>query len=255
VSETHAHERHNRQFWDADADDYQAVHGGDLTARPLAWGAWRIPEAELGVLGDLAGLDVLELGCGAGQWSIELAARAARPVGLDQSLVQLKHAVANRDATRVAVPFVAASGEAAPFRDASFDVVFCDHGAMSFCDPCVTVPEVARLLRSGGLLAFSQASPLLYMTWDERLERQDTRLHRAYFGLGRLDLGDGTVDFQLPHSAWFHLFREHGFSVEDFVELQPREDASTTYDDFAPHDWARRWPAEQIWKVRKGGAP
>jgi SAM-dependent methyltransferase len=254
-SHPHPHERHNREFWDADADEYQAVHGGDLTARPLAWGAWRIPEAELGVLGDLAGLDVLELGCGAGQWSIALAARAARPVGLDQSLVQLKHAAANRDAASVTVPFVAASGEAAPFRDASFDVVFCDHGAMSFCDPRVTVPEVARLLRPGGLLAFCHATPLLYLTWDERRERQDMKLYRSYFGLGRMDLGDGTIDFQLPHSAWFRLFREHGFSVEDFLELQPREDASTTYDDFAPHEWARRWPAEQIWKVRKRAIP
>ena len=251
MSESYAHERHNREFWDADADDYQAVHGGDLTARPLAWGAWRIPEAELGVLGDVAGLDVLELGCGAGQWSVALAQRAARSVGLDQSLVQLKHAVENLDAARLTVPLVAASGEAVPFRDASFDVVFCDHGAMSFCDPEVTVPEVARLLRSGGRLAFCHAAPLVYLTWDERRERQDTRLHRSYFGLGRMELGDGTIDFQIPHGEWFRLFREHGFSVEDFIELRPPEDATTTYDDFTPHAWARRWPAEQLWKVRK----
>ena len=141
MSERQPHERHNREFWDTDADDYQAVHGGDLTDRPLAWGAWRISEAELRVLGDASGLDVLELGCGAGQWSIALATRAVRPVGLDQSLVQLKHTVANREATGVTVPFVAASGEAAPFRDASFDVVFCDHGAMSFCDPRVPCPK------------------------------------------------------------------------------------------------------------------
>lgn len=245
------HERHNREFWDADADDYQAVHGVDLTGRALAWGAWRIPEAELGVLGDVGGLDVLELGCGAGQWSIALAARSARLVGLDQSLVQLKHAVENRDAAHVGVPLVAASGEAVPFRDASFDIVFCDHGAMSFCDPRVTVPEVARLLRPAGMLAFAQTSPLLYLTWDERRERQDTKLHRSYFDLGRLELGDGTIDFQIPHSEWFRLFREHGFFVEDFSELRPPEGATTTYDDFAPLDWARRWPAEQIWKARK----
>ena len=34
-----------------------------------------------------------------------------------------------------------ASAERVPFRDASFDLVFCDHGAMSFCDPDRTVPE------------------------------------------------------------------------------------------------------------------
>ncbi|HKA92705.1 MAG TPA: class I SAM-dependent methyltransferase [Acidimicrobiia bacterium] len=250
---TSEHQRHNRDFWDADADDYQAVHGADLTARSLAWGAWRTSEDELDVLGDTRGLDLLELGCGAAQWSIALAGLAGRPVGLDQSLVQLKHAVANRETVGAAVPLVAASGEAVPFRDASFDVVFCDHGAMSFSPPDATVPEVARLLRPGGLLAFSQTTPLLYLTWDERRQRQDTRLHRSYFGLGRLDLGDGTVDFQVPHGEWFRLFREHGFVVEDLIELQPGEDASTTYDDFAPHEWARRWPAEQIWKVRWSG--
>src|SRR5215471_1429735 len=138
------HERHNREFWDADADDYQAVHGADLTTRPLAWGAWRVPEDEVGVLGDVRGLDVLELGCGGAQWSIALAGLGSRPVGLDQSLVQLKHALASRDTAGGAVPLVAASGERVPFRNASFDVVFCDHGAMSFCPPEVTVPEVAR---------------------------------------------------------------------------------------------------------------
>jgi len=245
------HERHNRAFWDADAEDYQALHGDDLTARAQAWGAWRIPESELDVLGDVRGLDVLELGCGAGQWSMALADDGASPVGLDQSLVQLKHAVANRDAAHADVPLVAASGEAVPFRDGSFDIVFCDHGAMSFCDPEVTVPEVARLLRPDGLLAFCHATPLLYLTWDTKRERQTDRLQRSYFGLGRLDLGDGTVDFQIPHGAWIQLLREHGFVIEDLLELRPSADATTTYDDFAPHDWARRWPAEQIWKARK----
>jgi SAM-dependent methyltransferase len=251
VSGSGQHERHNREFWNADADDYQARHGDDLTIRARAWGAWRIPESELGVLGDARDLDVLELGCGAGQWSVALADDGARPIGLDQSLVQLKHACSNRDAARRVVPFVAASGEAVPFRDASFDVVFCDHGAMSFCDPTATVPEVARLLRADGLLAFCQATPLVYLTWDVRRERQDTRLHRSYSDLGRMHLGEGTIDFQLPHGEWIRLLRDHGFVVEDLIELRPTESATTTYDDFVPDDWARHWPAEQIWKARK----
>jgi SAM-dependent methyltransferase len=251
VNGTQRHERHNREFWDADADDYQSLHGDDLSARARAWGAWRIPESVLKVLGGVDGIDVLELGCGAAQWSIALAGDGARPVGLDQSVVQLKYATANRDAVRATVPFVAASGEAAPFRDASFDLVFCDHGAMSFCDPRVTVPEVARLLRADGLLAFCHATPLVYLTWDERRERQDTRLHRSYWDLGRMHLGEGTIDFQLPHGEWVRLLRDHGLVVEDLIELRPPDGAVTTYDDFVPEAWARRWPAEQIWKARK----
>jgi len=52
-------------------------------------------------------------------------------------------------------PLVHASGEAVPFPDASFDIVFCDYGAMTFADPYSTVPEAARLLaarRAAGFL-------------------------------------------------------------------------------------------------------
>lgn len=252
MSRAQDHERHNRAFWDADADDYQSLHGEDLNVRARAWGAWRIPESALQVLGDAVdGREVLELGCGAGQWSIALAVDGARVVGLDQSLGQLKHASANRDAAGASVPFVAGSGEATPFADASFDIVFCDHGAMSFCDPRVTVPEVARLLRPNGLLAFCHATPLLYLTWDARRERQDTRLHRSYWELGRMHFGEGTIDFQVPHGEWIRILRDHGLIVEALIELRPPDDATTTYDDFVPDAWARRWPAEQIWKARK----
>ena len=53
---------------------------------------WQLPESELRVLGDVAGKDVLELGCGAAQWSILLAGQGARVVGLDNSERQLEHA-------------------------------------------------------------------------------------------------------------------------------------------------------------------
>ena len=45
--------------------------------------------------------------------------------------------------------------------------------------------------------------------------------------------------------------RHNGFVVEDLIELRPPGDATTTYPEYVPHGWARRWPAENIWKVRK----
>ena len=245
------HERHNRAFWDDDADRYQRAHGDALTDAPLAWGAFRAPESELHVLGDVGDLDVLELGCGAAQWSIALTALGARCVGLDLSIAQLRHARRNASASAVTVPFVLASGEAAPFAAASFDVVFSDHGAMSFCDPAVTVAEAARLLRPGGRFAFCTSSPLLYLTYDRARERQTRKLHMEYAELGRMIFADGTIDFVRPPSEWIRLFRTHGFVVDDLLELVAPPGARTTYTDFVPADWARRWPAEQIWKLHK----
>jgi SAM-dependent methyltransferase len=251
---TSAHERHNRAFWDADADDYQAAHGAELAGAPLAWGAFRASEAELRVLGapgDLAGLAVLEFGCGGGQWAVALSGLGARVTGLDVSRGQLRHAQKNAGAAGAAVALVCASGEAAPFAPSSFDVVFCDHGAMSFCDPQRTVPEVARLLRPGGVFAFCAATPLVYLTYDEVRDRQTRELKRPYTELGRMAFGDGTVDFVLPPGDWLRLFRANGFAVEDLIELVAPSDATTTYTDFVPKRWATRWPAEQIWKLRK----
>lgn len=238
------YERHNRTFWDVDADAYQSIHGQNLSHAPLAWGVWRIPESEVGALGDVVGHDVLELGCGAAQWSIALADAGAWPVGLDLSASQLRHA--QKSITRL----VQASAIATPFRDACFDIVFCDHGAMSFCDPDLTVPEAARLLRSGGVLAFCSASPL-HMVCDDGI-RVTRKLRRDYFDMRRFDWsGEGTIDFQVEHGAWIRLFRRSGFVIEDLIELRAPEGATTTYVEFVDQKWARRWPAEQIWKVRK----
>jgi SAM-dependent methyltransferase len=248
---TSEHERHNRTFWDDDADDYQAAHGGQLAAAPLAWGAWRIPEGELGVLGDLAGCDVLEFGCGAAQWSVALSGLGARCVGLDLSRGQLQHAAKNVADAATRVALVQASGEAPPFATGSFDVVFCDHGAMSFCDPSRTVAEVARLLRPGGLFAFCASTPLLYLTYDVARDRQTRELRMRYRDLGRMSFGDGTIDFVLPPGDWIRLFRANDFEIEDLIELLAPEGAKTTYADFVPYRFAHRWPAEQIWKVRK----
>lgn len=74
-----------------------------------------------------------------------------------------------------------------------------------------------------------------------------------YFGLHRL-VDDETVQYQLPYGDWIRLFRANGFIVEDLIELQPPRDASTSYEGYASLEWARRWPAEHIWRVRKLGA-
>ena len=239
--------RRNRKFWDADSADYQAAHRADLEGAPLAWGAFRVPESELHVLGDVVGRRVLELGCGGAQWSAALSALGAHAVGLDLSRAQLAHA----RATAPALAVVLADGEQPPFADRAFDVVFCDHGALSFCEPDVVVAECARVLRPGGVLAFCGTHPLLYLTYDEEKHRQSRRLHLLYTDLGRND--GANVDWALPPGEWVRVLRSHGFTIDALVELVPPADATTTYVDFAPPKWARRWPAEWIWRAIRLG--
>jgi ubiquinone/menaquinone biosynthesis C-methylase UbiE len=75
---------------------------------------------------------------------------------------------------------VQASAEATPFADASFDIVFCDFGAMTFADPFRAIPEAARVLRPGGLFAFSTSTPIVDMAWGADAEHPGARLERDY---------------------------------------------------------------------------
>lgn len=244
--------RANRRSWDRDSDDYQHRHGRHLAGeKALAWGIWRIPESELNVLGNVSRKRILELGCGAAQWSIALAKMKARPVGLDGSGEQLAHARRNARTGHARVPLVQADAAFLPFREACFDVVFCDYGAMSFADPYLTVPEVARVLDGGGLLAFSTTTPLLQMCWPDNEETVTTTLLSDYFGMHRaVWSADKTVDFNLPYGEWIRLFRSNGLEIEDLIEVKPPPRARSSFPG-RPLSWARRWPAEMIWKVRK----
>ena len=137
-----------------------------------------------------------------------------------------------------------------PLPDASFDIVFCDHGAMTFADPYRTVPEAARLLRPGGLFAFNHHTPIESIVWPLDADRVGERLVIDYFGMHALDDGE-EVTFQLPYGEWIRLFRANGFVIEDLIEPRPADDATSSYRDAEELAWARRWPAEEIWRVRK----
>ena len=133
-------------------------------------------------------------------------------------------------AAGVDFPLVHASAEAVPYPDASFDTVFCDHGAMTFADPRRTVPEAARLLRSDGLLVFSMHTRCRRHRLAARLRAGDRSPAPQLLRAQRVDVGESQhVEFQLPYGEWIRLFRANGLIVEDLIELRPGADAVSTY--------------------------
>lgn len=249
------HVERNRAAWNDYSEEYQRVNAPQIRKQAftgdIAWGVWGVPESELGVLGDVTGKAILEFGCGGAQWSMALARRGARPIGLDLSDKQLAHAGALMDEADLHLPLVQGSGEQLPFKGESFDVVFADYGAFTFADPYRTIPEAARVLRPGGLLAFSHIGPLYAITTPLDADHAGGRLVFDYFGMHRFEDPEGMVEFDLPYGDWIGLFVENGLAIERLVETRPAEDAVSTYRDAEDLAWSRRWPSECIWRLRK----
>jgi SAM-dependent methyltransferase len=241
----------NRSAWDGYAAEYVAP-GRESWAGEPRWGIWGIPEAEVGLLPDVAGRDTLELGCGTGYVSSWLARRGARPVGVDLSPQQLATARTLQREFALEFPLIRAAAERVPLRDERFDLVISEYGAAIWSDPYLWIPEAARLLRPGGELIFlGNATLLMLCVPDQDGIPAETTLLRPYFGMHRFEWPDDPgVEFHLGYGDWIRLLRRNGFAIEDLVELRPPPDAATRYP-FVTAEWARRWPSEEVWKARK----
>ena len=245
------HVSSNRALWDAWSPEWVAMGRRAWASDEPAWGLWHIPEREISALPAVSGRDVVELGCGTAYWSAWLARRGARVVGLDNSSKQLATAQMLQREHTLTFPLIHADAEQAPFRDASFDLAISEYGAAIWCDPYRWIPEAARLLRSGGELVFLRNGVLFSLTAPDREEPAGDRLLRSYFGLHRLEwTDDGAVNFSLGVGPLIRLFRTNGFEVRDCIELQAPVEATGTHR-YVTAAWARQWPSEEIWRVRK----
>jgi ubiquinone/menaquinone biosynthesis C-methylase UbiE len=150
-------------------------------------------------------------------------------------------------------PLLEASAEDVPLPDASFDLVHSEYGASIWADPYRWIPESARLLRSNGRLVFLRNSTLAILCAPDEGQIEE-RLCRPQFDMYRYYWPDaaGAVEFHLSHSAWIDLLRDNSFEIERLVEVQAPAGAEThPYYDYVTADWARKWPAEEIWVARK----
>jgi SAM-dependent methyltransferase len=243
----------NREHWTKSNAEYTGEQATRKWAQhEITWGMWGVREAELKILGDVAGIDAVELGCGTAYVSAWLARRGARPVGVDVTPAQLDSARACMREFGLEFPLIEADAGATGLPDACADLVHSEYGASIWVDPYRWIPEAARLLRPGGRLVFLRNSTLLMLCTPADEGQTDERLHRSQFGMHRFEWGDGSVEFHLAHGVWIDLLRANGFEIERLVELQASESAEThRFYDFVTAEWARQWPTEEIWVARK----
>ena len=108
------------------------------------------------------GQRVLDVGCGTGVVAVTAARAGASVVGLDLTPALLARAKENADLAGVSIEFLEGDVEDIPFDDASFDAVVSQFGHMFGPRHEITIREMLRVLRPGGVIAFSTWPPELF---------------------------------------------------------------------------------------------
>ncbi|MFE2283044.1 class I SAM-dependent methyltransferase [Streptomyces sp. NPDC059443] len=149
--------------WDGQEGAYWAEHA-DRFDRAL-----RAYRTHLLAAADVSAADhVLDIGCGAGETTRDVARRASRgrAVGVDLSAAMLQ--VARQRAADEGlgnVDFVQADAQVHPFPAAAFDVAVSRTGTMFFADPVAAFRNICGALRPGGRLVQLVWQPLAGNEW------------------------------------------------------------------------------------------
>jgi len=215
--------RANRADWDRTADAYQAEHGEFLRDVGFIWSPERLDEADVGLLGEVCGRRVLEVGCGAGQCGRWLVDQGASVAAFDLSLRQLQHSRRIDADAAIAVPVVCATATDLPFADGSFDLAFSAYGALPFVyDTARVLQETARVLRPRGRFVFSVSHPTRWTLPDDPTAA-GLRVTKSYFDrspyVEQDERGEVTyVEHHRTFGDWVRAIHDAGFELYDVVE-------------------------------------
>jgi SAM-dependent methyltransferase len=136
--------------WDAIADDWVRHADTNDYRNDL------LMPFMLELLGDVRGVSILDLGCGEGGYSRELAARGAKVVGVDGSTRLVTRA---RERAPQIPYYVANANALEPITSASFQIVMASMSMMDVEDYEGAIDEVWRVLSPGGRLFMSITHP------------------------------------------------------------------------------------------------
>jgi len=158
-----------RAAWDRILD--LVIPSGPRASRPHAAGTAAVP------------LDALDVGCGTGFLSLELAARGHRVVGIDLAPAMLEAATRKAAAQGLAsARFETADAEQLPYPAASFDLVISRHVLWTLPHPEAAIADWLRVLRPGGRLAIIDGAQ--YDDASAPPQRENARTSPEYAAVG-----------------------------------------------------------------------
>ncbi|KRF37147.1 class I SAM-dependent methyltransferase [Nocardioides sp. Soil805] len=202
----------------AEYDDFAAAYSA-RNEKSLFNAYYERPEM-IRLAGDVAGLEVLDAGCGSGPLAEALRARGAHVSGFDLSpaMVELARERLGEDTDLR----VADLGAPLPYPDDTFDLVVVSLALHYVEDWASALAELRRVLRPGGRLTVSIIHPMVYaIVYPEADYFTLTQYSEDY------DYGDRTVwmtYWHRPLQDVMTAFVDAGFRINQVTEPAPASD-------------------------------
>jgi SAM-dependent methyltransferase len=250
----------NRRSWDTISARYQT--STRISTDDVHYGSLAPGEREMGLLGDVAGKRVIEIGCGGGQNSIALAKWGATCVGVDPSPAQIAHARRLALGSNVVVQFiVGVAGDLSAFPAAHFDIALSSYAFDYVTDLRRAYNEAWRVLKPGGLFIFSLSHPWFQAVgWHLAGDPEAPEIgdYAAWPDVEEWDWSyeDGTRARMRGHLRTLdHIINElikAGFVLERLVEQNVEDVAKMPPEELARFPYVSRFdPASQEYQIMR----
>jgi 2-polyprenyl-3-methyl-5-hydroxy-6-metoxy-1,4-benzoquinol methylase len=209
----------NASFWVQIIREHRDKYRNELT-----------DPAMLHAIGEPAGLEILDAGCGEGYLSRILAKKGANATGIDSSTKLIEAARSQNLADVLSVSFDIGSVDDLPYPDSAFDLVVCNHLVNDLFDPRKPISEFARVLRSSGRLIILMLHPCFYNKHAEREQATNGMIASSYFDIRSVEqtFEVGGLTSPAANIAWFRPLefyteelRKSGFAITSLTEPHP----------------------------------
>ncbi len=223
--------------------------------------------ALLDACGDVRGRRVLDLGCGQGWFSRQLAGRGARVVGVDAAALMLVHARRHEAARPLGIAYhhLDAALVAEHWPPGSFDLVAACMVLHDLPNPGAVLAAARGVLTEGGRLVFSivhpvTAVPIAEWERDNGHRKGAIRVHRYFdsgpyrlrWAMARLTAHWEVTNWHRTLSEWSDLIEGAGFYLERLREPRPTAAQAAANPSFEP---ARRIPYFLVAELSPRPAP
>jgi len=208
-------------------------------------------------LGDVSSKAILDLGCGEGGYSRELARKGAIVTAVDCAVSAIKYCKSKAKEEELEITYhVRNSCDLYDLEDESFDVVLASMMLMDCEDFEGTIKEIVRVLKPSGKLFASVCHPCFH--YSGGIGRQDTGLDKKvvvsnYYQPTEWEapLSSGSVPVVWRHRTvedYVKAFIKCGLTITDVSEPIPTKEQAEIAVDIA---WMQKIPIFLFWELKK----